>query len=152
MKHTIHRIQTIVCRWACSGLALAAVCVWAADDPSANAALPDLAPETTPPAEERDPFWPIGYTPPREMSGEAAPGQPGTEVSSEVQVDNEVRAKLREMLRAGGVIKKGRVYYASVNGQMVQVGDIIALPHAGRVYRFRIDAIEMHNVRIKPLD
>ncbi len=55
-------------------------------------------------------------------------------------------------LKVGGVIRRGRLFFAAVNGQMVQVGDVIAVPHGGRFFRFRIRSIDMRKVQIEPAD
>ncbi len=156
MKDAIHKKQAAGCRLrrrvALCSLAGAAVCsCWAAADPgAAGAALPEPA---AAPDELRDPFWPIDYRPPRPAApGALAPDQPDAETPAELPPDAAARAEAMAALKVGGIIRRGRVYFASVNGQMVQAGDVIAVPHAGRVYRFRIHAIDMRKVRIEPVD
>lgn len=148
VKDAIRNMQSAVCRLVVCGLAGAAACVWAADD--SGAALPEPA---APPDELRDPFWPIDYRPPRPAApGAPAPDQPDAETPEELPPDTAARAEAMAALKVGGIIRRGRVFFASVNGQMVQAGDVIAVPHAGRFYRFRIYAIDMRKVRIEPVD
>ncbi len=102
----------------------------------------------------RDPFWPVNYRPPRP----SAPGNAGSEQTAELEEmagsppGSEARAQALAALKVGGIIRRGNNYFAAVNGQMVQVGDVIAVPTESFVFRFRIRGIDMRKVRIEPMD
>ena len=102
----------------------------------------------------RDPFWPVNYRPPRP----AAPENAGSEQAAELEEmagsppGSEARAQALAALKVGGIIRRGNNYFAAVNGQMVQVGDVIAVPTESFVFRFRIRGIDMRKVRIEPMD
>lgn len=102
----------------------------------------------------RDPFWPVNYRPPRP----AAPGNAGLEQAADIEEmagsppGSEARAQALAALKVGGIIRRGNNYFAAVNGQMVQVGDVIAVPMESFVFRFRIRDIDMRKVRIEPMD
>lgn len=156
MNPAIPAIPSYLCRrlrrLALMCLAACAWCGWGAVQGGGSGQSPQES--AAPNAELRDPFWPINYKPPRP----AAPGALATDQDAAVEStqalppDTEARAEAMAALKVGGVIRRGRLFFAAVNGQMVQVGDVIAVPHEGRYFRFRIRSIDMRKVQIEPAD
>lgn len=98
---------------------------------------------------ERDPFWPIGFSPasmPGGAQGAAKPAGSGGGKETAGQASN-----LSGMLRIGGVIRRGNKFYATINGFTVQTGEVISVVADGEVYKFVIEGIDFNKVRFRPL-
>ena len=97
----------------------------------------------------RDPFWPIGYIPPKLMTPET---QAAAQNDYATQAQEQARAKARAALKVGGIVKRNGQYFASINNQMVRTGDIITLPMNDYVFRFIVRNITMQKVQIEPVE
>lgn len=96
----------------------------------------------------RDPFWPVGYSP---VTRTVQPTMPtGPTVSSASVAEDELKKAL-SMFRVGGIIKRGMKCYATVNGTMVEAGDVIPIMVDGNVVIFTVRSIDMRRVRIEPM-
>ncbi len=89
-------------------------------------------------AELRDPFWPVGYLP-----EELAPAP------AEVVATDEQMKRALAKLRYGGTIQSGGRFFATVNGAMVQEGDVVAVTVDGDLFKFRVHGISMKGVKFK---
>lgn len=135
-------IAAMACALAWAGSASAAD---ATNSPPPTGAESDAQEQTV----LRDPFWPIGYLPPavaaridsQSSAPSAAPAGPGA-----AQVQGPVG-----LLRIGGVVKRGRHYYATINGMAVQTGEVVTAVSGGQVYRFRVEKISLQKVEVKQL-
>lgn len=100
--------------------------------------------------QRRDPFWPVSYLP-------ASPSgrQPDATALKEAPSNGsweDFRKKALAQLRISGVIRKGRSCYATLNGEMVRPGDVIAIFVDGHAVKFRVRGIELKRVLIESLD
>ena len=98
----------------------------------------------------RDPFWPIGYLPP---AAAARADAQAAAVTSAVQAGTgaaQVQGPAG-LLRIGGVVKRGRHYYATINGMAVQTGEVVTVVSGGQVSRFRVEKISLRKVEVKQL-
>ncbi len=93
-------------------------------------------------AELRDPFWPVGYLPPEQIPEQE-------QQVEQVAVRDEQRKKALAKLRYGGTIKSGGRVFATVNGAMVQKGDIVAVTVDGELFKFKVHGISMKGVKFK---
>ncbi len=110
----------------------------------------------------RDPFWPVNYTPSAETKNNAHSPVSSDQLSKEHSEDDEDaadaarykhdQAEILKSLKVEGVIRRGNRYYATVNGQMVEAGEVIPVLYNNRVYRFLIRSIKMGKVSIEPLN
>ncbi|MDD5483587.1 MAG: hypothetical protein PHP98_08050 [Kiritimatiellae bacterium] len=96
----------------------------------------------------RDPFWPVGFYPSASAGAAASDNMPGTEGE---QKKNGQPPDSAEILRIGGVVKKGNTFYATVNGLTVKVGEVISAVAGGSVYKFVVESIDFNKVRFKPV-
>jgi hypothetical protein len=109
------------------------------------------------PPDKRDPFLPVGYIPrayrpkPKDLS-EDAPYEPaGPEEPADTSRPRWKDAMKQISIR--GIMKLGSEYVATVNGQVVKKGDLVALIYEGNRYRWRVRTIAGNGkVRLKPLD
>ena len=121
--------------------------------PSAQAsgvsAAASKSPEATPALQTqqgaRDPFWPIGYMP----GGTVVPAK--TNATESVRENISPGTSLSEMLKIGGVIRKGGKFYATINGFTVQTGEVVAAVSGGEVYKFVIEIIDFEKVQVRPV-
>jgi len=97
----------------------------------------------------RDPFWPIGYVPPSISGGVVAPAM--TNIAEVVKKTTSRAPDLSEMLKIGGVIRKGGKFYATINGFTVQTGEVVTVVAEGEVYKFIVEKIDLKKVQIKPV-
>lgn len=110
-----------------------------ADDSSRNASLPAALHAD---AQERDPFWPIGYkSPTKEADG----------AEKHAATDNQWQ-RVWDKLRVGGTTYSNGRYYVLINGKTCQEGDVLALELDGKIYRFQVKTVNMNGVEIKKLD
>lgn len=98
----------------------------------------------------RNPFWPVGYVPPTARPATPAPAKKPEPVKV-VAPPKWDEAVQRLNIRGVMAIGEGR-YMAMVNDQIVHEGDIVAVTHAGKRYRWRVHAITKGGVRFEPLD
>ncbi len=118
--------------------------------PPGPAAAPDLsaseaelsaaseAQQSTEPRVLRDPFCAPGYVP-RGMAADLTSMPAGT-------------AQDWPQFQIGGIIKCGSKYLATINGVLVEAGDKLPVLVDGRWVVFIVRAVDMHRVRIEPLN
>jgi len=122
----------------------------APEQASAPASAP--APRTTPAhpsrfrsGTARDPFWPVGWSPP---IVEDEPGTP--EKPKALPVQWEEAAK---QLTVTGIFRKGKRHLAMLKGVgVVEEGDIITVQYKELVYRWRVTSITPAGIVPKKLD
>ena len=102
----------------------------------------------------RDPFLPVGYTPLRQETGTNAPVETAVvePPPKQHQVTVSDREKALALLKIGGIIRKQDRFFATVNGMVVAVGDIIPVTVEGKVVKFVVRSIDLKRVRIMPLE
>ncbi len=122
-------------------------------DADSIAAVVPGADATPAPVMRRDPFWPVGYEPPPEP----VDGEPPPELVVDIEpVAPEIEppdweAAAKSLNFQGTFRARGRDL-ASVNGQIVEVGDMIGLRRAPWIYQWRITAIDLTGVATTPVE
>lgn len=144
-------------------------------------AVPPFAAETAPPAAEnlppdspapaadmeldttrkRDPFWPIGYIPPKPVAANPTTGAEGhgkTEPATEKPIPVDWDAA-RQGLDIRGISLIGRErqsnaakYLAMIGGKLVEAGDTVSVAYMSRTYRWRVTAISPDGITLTKLD
>ena len=92
----------------------------------------------------RDPFWPVGYTPP-----------PSAEVESDTVRQTAFQAQLQwPMLRLIGLTLTGQgLHLALIEGVgIVEAGETIQVEREGIVYRWRVDAVTARGINVRQLE
>ncbi len=101
----------------------------------------------------RDPFWPAGYSPVTKTvpaAGALTTGETTNAAVAEPVADDLMQRALA-MLRVGGSIRRGTNCYATINGVIVEAGDIIPILVDGSVVLFIVRSVDLKRVRIEPL-
>ena len=101
---------------------------------------------------ERDPFWPVNYTPPSRVE---TPTEMGEERENTVDMKNlteEQRAKIKSRIKISGIFKHSGKFVARVNNQLVSAGETVAVEFEGKVYRFKIKDISKDSVQLEPAE
>lgn len=127
---------------------------WDGDAPSTEA--PDLAGEVEIP---RDPFWPVGYTPPKPVDPDQEPEEPGETEAPEAPEEPEApeieppdwEAAVERIVFQGRFEGRGRIL-ASVNGRIVEQDSVLGVRLPPYVYYFRIVAIRHDGVKTEPVE
>jgi len=105
----------------------------------------------------RDPFWPVGYEPPREVRPTPVPTPPPTEPA---EADTEVRVadvspdeerRILASIRMEGFLRTGTSLFAIMNQQVVAVGEKLRLRIHGQVREFLIVDLTEETIRLRPL-
>jgi len=96
----------------------------------------------------KDPFSPIGYRPP--MAEWQAPADVGSVVSNVPPPSIDLKAKAKALLRVSGIVKRGNMYVANINGAIVRAGDEVGVTVDGQTVVFVIRAISLKRVQIEP--
>ncbi len=98
----------------------------------------------------RDPFSPIGYRSAVERlaAAPAAPAAPG----QRPPLPPDLKTRALAQLRIGGIIRRGPVYVATVNGLLVKAGDELRVTLDGQTVAFVVRAITLKRVEIEPKD
>lgn len=113
---------------------------------------------------QRDPFWPVGYTPkkrvikPKGLAGSGAQkGSSVVEVAPEpvrVPVWDEARKRLD--IRGISLIhdknSRSPKYLALISGKLVEEGNVVSVKFDDRVYRWRVAGITAEGVSLQKLD
>lgn len=116
-----------------------------------------------PATEPRNPFWPVGYTPPV-----AAPTPPPEPVQTNVvpavaepavpdplvieRMAAELARKIRAATKVQAIMKTGTRQFATINGKVVTVGDRLDVTVDGQVYRFKVTNISASVVNMEPVN
>lgn len=121
-------------------------------------AQPDASPGAP---DRRDPFWPVGYTPPAAQQPLAPAAvvpeevEPAAEDTSSPLAFNELSAEEQAMVRkhldVDGVLQQGGRFIAIINEQVVQRGDVLHVQLVNKKYRFRIEQISRNRVELSPV-
>lgn len=83
----------------------------------------------------RDPFWPVGYFPDGWKT--AGSGEPGAEVTSGTDWDAPAA-----LIRVTGTSQMGAQTVAIINGELKAPGELIEVRYNGRVYRWKLKAVQ----------
>ncbi len=111
----------------------------------------------------RDPFWPVGYMPRRVVkpsSGLSAPGSSVSTAPAEVALarppdwdEARRRLEIKGVSRIGRDKASGReIYFADVNGRVVEDGGVVSVVWDGRVYRWRVTQVAPSGLQLVKLD
>lgn len=112
-------------------------------------AAPTPAEPDVPPA-WRDPFWPVGYTPPppREPVDTTSASTNKESASAFPQWDAALKT-----VAVQGILKTGAdSYVAMVNGQVVGTKDVVSVRFGGREYRWQVAAVSERGVSFSRLE
>lgn len=91
----------------------------------------------------RDPFSPIGYhLPMSEWQASAA-------LSNAPPPSIDLKTKAKALLRVRGIVKRGSMYVANVNGTIVKAGDEVDVVVDGQRIVFVIHAISLTRIEIE---
>ncbi|MBN1269934.1 MAG: hypothetical protein JXB04_10115 [Kiritimatiellae bacterium] len=98
----------------------------------------------------RNPFWPVGFTPPREGERIVLPDvvEPDKNQPEPPKWDEATK----QLGIKGVMAMAADKYMAVVNNQIVREGDIVMVIHKGKRYRWKVHAITKGGVRFEPLD
>lgn len=103
--------------------------------------------------ELRDPFWPVGYTPPKKDTGKKKaeisdqPAAPAV-VERPPRWDDALRTvSVRGIMSVG----EGK-YMAVVNDNVVSENDVVTINFEGRTYTWKIASISADGVKFQKLD
>jgi hypothetical protein len=110
---------------------------------------------------QRDPFWPVGYTPkkvvkPKEKGPGRNPALTPAPVPELVRLPvwDEARKKLD--IRGISLIhdknSKAPKYLAMIAGKLVEIGDTVAVKYDERMYRWRVVGISDEGVSLQKMD
>lgn len=141
--------------------------VMAADVPgpeAAGVARASAADAVLPTGMRRDPFWPVGYVP--KIAVPEAPAAKGGGVAKPSDLDaapapvaepdwTGARRKLdiRGVSLIGRDKETGKArYFAVVAGKLVESGNVVAVTHEDRVYRWKVVDIRSEGVSLSKLD
>lgn len=111
-------------------------------------------------AQPRNPFWPVGYTPPVDVPAPpppptnivpsyAEPAKPDPLVIERMAA--ELARKIRAATKVQAIMKTGDRQFASINGRVVAAGDRLEIVVDGQVYRFKITNISASVVNMEPV-
>ena len=104
-----------------------------------------IRPGQLPPGTVRDPFWPVGWTPPVIVEDPKEEAKPKPNL-----VEWEEATK---QLQISGVFKQGKRHLAILKGVgVVEEGDIISVNHKDLTYRWRVSSISPAGIMPKKLD
>ncbi len=114
----------------------------------ATVAQRNVAPADAPAADERDPFWPIGYTP--------APPVASNEVRVVAPATPQVRQIPTEWpeLKVTGLTRTPEGSYLAfvIGSGFVEPGDIVTIKRNGMVYRWKVNAVSEKGLATSRLD
>jgi hypothetical protein len=115
------------------------------------------------PVQQRDPFWPVGYVPPRkpvkvpilEFSRAVAVKSRDPEPAVRPVVWEQARAQLD--LRGVSSIGRDKTtgkprYIAAMAGRLVEDGDTVSIVLDGQVYRWKVVSVSATGVQLVKLD
>ena len=121
-----------------------------ADETSPVTATP--LPEQTASASDRDPFWPVNYTPPAlQNTGNTETATPSDMLDLH-NMTEEQRAKIMASVKISGIFKNGGQYLARINDQLVAEGDVVAVQFEGNSYQFKVKVIKRETVQLEPAE
>jgi hypothetical protein len=88
----------------------------------------------------RDPFWPVGWHPPR--LGPVQEAEEDEDMSGWVKWD-----EAQKRIRISGISRRGDRRLAVVNGVgVVEKGDLISVTHGRLIYRWEVASISDHGI------
>lgn len=95
----------------------------------------------------RDPFWPIGYVPPKALAdvGPSAPDAP-----PEPELPNRKWEQAQKALSIKGIIKSGATYLANINNQILGANDKVSIYFDSQKYVWKITSISAKSVQFQP--
>ncbi len=99
----------------------------------------------------RNPFWPVGYRPP----DAPVPDDPQEVEELELQESSRIEeawTAAHARLSIHGVSRLGEHRVALINGQPVRPGSLISVRHDGRLFRWRVSAIDQAGIRLERVD
>ncbi|RKX46370.1 MAG: hypothetical protein DRP64_03275 [Verrucomicrobia bacterium] len=88
-------------------------------------------------AVQRDPFWPVGYTPER-LDGKGS-GEQGKALESSGKID--WNKAMKQVAIQGVSSRAGNEFFAVVNGQIKSTGETVSVQVGGVSYTWMIDGI-----------
>jgi len=105
----------------------------------------------------RDPFWPVGYTPPVHV--QAAPTAAGSaEAVDETRghvdfsgLTREEQAVIKSQMIVGGILQQGDTCLAIINQQLVKEGEELSLEAAQKTYRFGVKKLTPEKILLESM-
>ena len=95
----------------------------------------------------RDPFWPIGYSPPKAQT-DVGPAVPDAPV--EPELPNRKWEQAQKALSIKGIIKSGATYLANINNQILGANDKVSIYFDSQKYVWKITSITAKSVQFQP--
>ena len=95
----------------------------------------------------RDPFWPIGYVPPKAL---ADGGPSATDAPPEPELPNRKWEQAQKALSIKGIIKSGGTYLANINNQILGANDKVSIFFDSQKYVWKITSITAKSVQFQP--
>jgi hypothetical protein len=98
----------------------------------------------------RDPFWPVDYVRPEEVTAgpviPVAPGEPPAPVKPTKKWDQAQRA-----IAIKGIIRSGNQYLANINNQLVAEKESVSVMFEGQKYSWTVTSITAKKVLFQPI-
>jgi hypothetical protein len=98
----------------------------------------------------RDPFWPVDYVRPAEVTAgpviPVAPGEPPAPVKPTRKWDQAQRA-----IAIKGIIRSGNQYLANINNQLVAEKESVSVMFEGQKYTWTVTSITAKKVLFQPV-
>ena len=114
------------------------------------------------PPMQRDPFWPVGYVPPKPVpatSTEASVAASGTRPAESEPAKPAEWKQARAQLSLRGISSGGRDrltgknrFVAVLGGRLVEEGDMVAVTYEGQVYRWKVQSISAKDISLMKVD
>lgn len=112
--------------------------------------------------EARDPFWPVGYEPPKpsvsqqqETETTVAEGTPLEEVDDQPVdfsgLSPEEQQAIKERMNVGGILRQNQTMIAIINNQLLKEGETLRLDNGKRTYRFRVKQLTMERIKLETI-
>jgi len=99
---------------------------------------------------ERDPFWPVNWTP---SSRNAPKTEPNRQLTDEelLELARNEQDRIKHMIEIKGTIQQGSKYFLYINDQFfVTEGDVLELAVGGTRYQLLIRSLTKDNIRLEP--
>lgn len=122
----------------------------------------DVKNAVTIPPVQRDPFWPVGYVPPKPApvsSAEAAGTPSGTTPAESEPAKPAEWGQARARLSLRGISSGGRDrqtgknrFVAVLGGRLVEEGDMVTVSYEGQVYRWKVQSISAKDISLVKVD
>lgn len=97
----------------------------------------------------RDPFWPVGWMPPKPGKKEVKEAPKKVEKKE----DPPKWSDASKQLNVKGVMKSPTGdYVAMINNKVVKEGEFITVPFRGKTYKWKVRSINKRGVKFEPIE